>query len=661
MSGIVGMWNLNGKPVERELLGRMSATLAHRGPDGEAMWIEGPVGLACQLLRVTPESEKEIQPLVDSSGNILVFDGRLDNRDGLLANLRDSHQVSSTSPDPALVLAAYQAFGDRFPEKLVGDFALGLFDPTRQQLLLARDSIGIRPLYYCRSRETLFFASEIKALLAHPEVSCQPNDDMLADFLLTQVHDQEMTFFKDIFRVPPSQVAVFSTQGIAKRQYWDFDPGRTIRLKSFEEYAEAFLSVFELAVKRRLRSTHPVAVSVSGGLDSSSILCMAEALARREPGGPLLHGVSYISEEGSPSDEQKFLVEIEKKYGTTIHRVPSDPMGLLDESKDVVRYSETPWLDGLWSTVRSSFRTVKQIGGRVVLTGSWGDHVLFHQAYLIDLFRSLEWRTIGVHLNEHGLWLDDVGPKVFRQRFFLGLLKHHLLRPLYPLIRGIWLNGRIWFKGDRPWFSDTLRRRASGRAWNRPMSEQWESPSMQARSIYSEVRSARHVLGMEINNHLTSMYGLEPAYPFLDRDLVVFLMAIPGEVLTRGGVPKALLRAALRGVLPDAIALRRSKADFTHLVNTAVQRDFPQLVQYLVAGGQAIKQGYISEDVLKKSLERLGDRILGPTCTVAWSLSDLVGLEIWLRVFFAENGNIKDVSAGQNGRHKPVTNSGGGQ
>jgi asparagine synthase (glutamine-hydrolysing) len=171
MSGIVGIWNLDGKPVEREVLARMSATMAHRGPDGEEMWIKGPVGLGCQLLRVTPESEKETQPLVDSSGAVVVFDGRLDNREELLESLKDSYQVSSSSPDPDLVLAAYEAFGDRLPERLAGDFAFGLFDPNRQQILLARDAIGIRPLYYCRTRDTFLFASEIKALLAHPEVS----------------------------------------------------------------------------------------------------------------------------------------------------------------------------------------------------------------------------------------------------------------------------------------------------------------------------------------------------------------------------------------------------------------------------------------------------------------------------------------------------------
>lgn len=659
MSGIVGMWNLNGKPVEREVLARMSGTMAHRGLDGEEMWVDGSVGLACQLFRVTPESEKETQPLVGPSGAVVVFDGRLDNREELLASLRDSYPVSSSSPDPALILAAYEAFGDRLPERLVGDFALGLFDPNRQRLLLARDAIGIRPLYYCRTRDTFLFASEIKALLAHPEVSPKPNDDQLADFLLTHVHDQEMTFFEGVFSVPPAHMGVLSSEGFAKRRYWDFDPGNRIRFHSFEEYVEAFRCLFEQAVRRRLRSAHPVAVSVSGGLDSSSILCVAETVARREPGAALLHGVSYISEDGSPSDERDFLIEIEKKYGTTIHRVPINTTGLLDGSEEVVRHGESPWLDEQWSTVRNSFRTVQQHGARVLLSGSWGDQVLFHQAYLMDLFRGFAWRKVRAHLNEYGLWLDDVDPKVFRHRFFLGLLKYHLLRSLYPLARGIWLNGRIWVKGDRPWYSGGLRLRAARRVWNPPVADAWKSSSSQASSIYREVRSAYHLLGMELNNKVASIYGLESAYPFLDRDLVAFLMAIPGEVQTRNGVPKALLRAALHGVLPDAITLRRSKGDFTHLVNEAVERDFSRVVDCLNGDGEALKRGYVTEDVLKKSLNRLEGRVQGPTCEVAWSLSKLIGFELWLRVFFGESDNGKEVVAERGSKPKPQTIKGG--
>jgi len=140
---------------------------------------------------------------------------------------------------------------------------------------------------------------------------------------------------------------------------------------------------------------------------------------------------------------------------------------------------------------------------------------------------------------------------------------------------------------------------------------------------------------------------------------VAFLMAIPGEVQTRNGVPKALLRAALSDVLPDAITLRRSKGDFTHLVNEAVERDFSRVVDCLNGDGEALKRGYVTEDVLKKSLNRLEGRVQGPTCEVAWSLSKLTGLELWLRVFFGESDNGKEVVAGRGSKPKPQTIKGG--
>ncbi len=303
--------------------------------------------------------------------------------------------------------------------------------------------------------------------------------------------------------------------------------------------------------------------------------------------------------------------------------------------------------------MRNSFRTVQQLGGRVFLTGSWGDQVLFHQAYLVDLFRSLAWREVRTHLNEFGLWQTDADPAYFRRRFVLDLVKYHLPRPFFPMIR------RLRMKRARPWYSGRLRRRASRRAWNPPIADGWKSPSSQARSIYEEARSAYHVLGMELNNKLASIYGLESAYPFLDRDLVAFLMAIPGEVLTRNGVPKALLRAALSDVLPEAIALRRSKGDYTHLVNEAVERDFSRIVHCLESEGEAVKRGYVSRDVLEESLGHLGGQIQGPTCEVAWRLSDLTGLELWLRLFFGEGRNGKEILADRGSGPKLDMISGG--
>src|SRR5260221_484061 len=156
MSGIVGLWNLDGRPVDEAVLARMSATLAHRGPDGEGRRLCGPAGLACQHVWVTSEEVGEVQPLVGRTGAALVMDGRLDNREELLPAL----DLPRSSSDAACALSAYETWGERFAERLNGDFALAVYDERAQRLLLVRDAIGIRPVYYFRSGRMFAFASE---------------------------------------------------------------------------------------------------------------------------------------------------------------------------------------------------------------------------------------------------------------------------------------------------------------------------------------------------------------------------------------------------------------------------------------------------------------------------------------------------------------------
>lgn len=632
MSGILGIWNLDGRPVEGAILARLSATLAHRGPDAEGLWVQGSVGLASRLFRVTPESSTEIQPLVHSSGAVVVFDGRLDNREELLKDLKSCSAISAASPDPALVLAAYEAFGDRFPERLSGDFALGLFDPRRQQLLLARDAIGARPLYYYRTSDIFIFASEIKAILAHPQIPSRPNDPVLADFLMGGDRDTpEMTCFEDVFSLPPAHLSALTTRGFVTRRYWDFDPTRRTRLGSFEEYTEAFRQYFEQAVQRRLRSAYPVVVSVSGGLDSSSLFCLAETLRQRDPAhAPPLLGISYTSADGTPSDEKAFLLEIERAYDTAIERLPMDSPGFMNGAREAVWHSETPDLDEQWNTMHRFLITARERGARVLLTGHWGDQVLFSRAYLIDLFHRPAWCTLRAHLKEFGRWMTDADPRAIRQRFLLDLLQCHLPDALRPFLR------TLQTKRHLPWYTERFRRAARLRTTPQRVIRT-TFPTLHSQSLYEEARSHRHVQCMEWNNKVASVHGLEMAFPFLDRDLLSFLMSIPGEMQTWNGVPKALLREAMRGVLPEAIVHRTWKADFTHHVNEGMQRDYPQLVHCLLAGGLAVQRGYLKENVLRKKLIRLQTRIQGPTCEIAWRLSALVGLELWLQVFDGKN------------------------
>ncbi len=632
MSGIVGVWNLDGRPVETGLVREMCATLAHRGPDDEGVWIEGPVGLGCRLFRVTPESTGEIQPVTHPSGVALVFDGRLDNRDELLAALTEDSKVHEESPDPDLALAVYIAYGESLAERLKGDFSLGMFDSRKHRLLLVRDVVGVRPLFYCRADDTVLFASEIKAILKHPQVTAKPDNHFLARHLLGRSREETWhnTFFDGIYSLPPAHTVAFSRDSVSVRKYWDFSGSPAIKLGSFGEYAEAFREHFSRAVQRRLRSAYPVAVSVSGGLDSSSILCAAQSLSQQCPdSNSPIYGVTYDSPPGTSSDESAYLVEIERAYGISINRVPVLPQHPQPDFRKMVWHVESPFLDGMYGTMQAFYDRVRSLDVRVVLTGHWADQLLFDQAYLVDRFRRLAWGDVRRHLKEFERWFAEIDLPDYRRRFFIDLVKYSLPSPIIALVRS------LRSKPGRPWFTRHLRRQASGQLLKKSLFRSY-LPNAHSRALYEQIRSGHHVLCLEWDDKIAAMQGVEMSFPFLDRDLLSFLFKIPGEVVNWKGVPKALLREAMRPILPQAIRERNWKADFTYLVNEEAERNYHLLAQYLGPDAVAVREGYLSSETLMTELDRARTRLDGPECDIAWSLSDLLGLELWLRVFIRD-------------------------
>ena len=634
MSGIAGIFCPDGQPVDPQLLTRMTDALAHRGGDGAGHWIDGSIALGHRLLHTTPESLHETQPFVSPDGNlVMVCDGRIDNREDLKAALGSTLR---TDTDVELIANAYRQWGVDCPAHLIGDFAFAVYDSSRRRLLLARDAIGVRPLYYCRAQDVVLIASEIKALLAHPDVTPRPNDELLADFLLDRVYDQELTFFAGVFSVPPASRLLISPNGVAKHRYWDFDPAARIRLDSFQDYADAFRHVFAQAVQRRLRSRHPVAVSVSGGLDSSSIFCLAKTLIdSQQVCVPSLIGVSYVSQAGSPSDEASFLLDIERHHAVSIDRVPIGPTGLLDGAKQSIWHIESPFMDEQWESTHVFLQHVRGRGARVILTGHWGDQVLFSQAYMVDQCRRFRWKTIRTHLKTFRQWMTDTDPRWFRDRFLKDLAKFHLPAPLFLWLRWLYYQPRQ----NRLWYTDAFGRRTFQHQWKkRPLGR--SLPTAHAQSLYEEVRLGYPALCLEWQNKVAAMHGLEVAFPFMDRDLLSFLMAIPGEMQTHHGVPKALLREAMRGTLPEPIVQRRWKADFTSLVNEGITREYAQLIHYLESGKRAVEFGYVDWRALTQRLDALRTGLAGSTGESAWALSDLLGLEVWLEMFCVDGNRM---------------------
>jgi asparagine synthase (glutamine-hydrolysing) len=617
MSGILGVWNLDGRPLERASLSKLGATIAHRGPDAYDSWVDGPVGLACHLLRVTPESAIETQPVIGASRVVAVFDGRLDNREELLASLPVSPRLNASSPDPDIVVAAYENFGEHFTERLNGDFALGLFDPGRQKLVLARDAIGVRPLYYCwtANRKTFLFASEIKALLAHPEVSTQPNPDALADLLLgcRVLIPQGITCFQGVHSVPPSHVATLTAGEFKTRRYWDFDPAARIRLGSFPEYAEAFRERFETAVRRRLRSSHPVAVAISGGLDSSAVFCMAQKLRTRSPQiqGTVV-GLSQTFPEGSRCDEQHYLTEIERDYDCEITRIPMGPPGFVEGCEAQIWHHEAPRLDLVWNNVETLLGFVRHLGARVLLTGHFGDEILFDQNWFPGLM--------------------DADPQYFRRMFFRDLAKacapDWLLPPLRRLRSKVASLPKL-----QSWYTQAFRTRVLPPVSPRPKRE---FATAHGWSLYQTARSGYYGACIEWHSKSSSLFGTQMAYPFMDRDLISFLMAIPGDVQVHNGVPKGILRESLRGVLPAAIAGRRGKADFTARVNEGVDRQLPQLLRWLEPSPLTVKFGYVEKNGAGAIVKELKTGKPRQDALLSWALRDVLALEVWLQIFFGD-------------------------
>lgn len=641
MSGIVGLWNFDGAPVQLSLLQRLSAAISHRGPDATGFWTDGPVGMAACLLRVTPESLAEVQPVACPGEAVVVFDGRLDNREEILAAAQDSDEISAASPDSALVLAVYRKYGENFVECLNGDFALAVFDVRRRQLLLARDSFGMRPLYYGRMGDTFIFASEIKAILAYPGFQRAPNENALAVFLAHGFSQDERgeTLFSGVYSCPAAHSLAVTPQKTVASRYWTFEKTSVQQVKSFRDYSEGFRWYFEQSVRRRVRSAYPVAVSLSGGLDSSSIFCVAESIRRNGPQfcAPIL-GVSLVYPDASPANEKQFLAEIEQKYGVSISRVPTEPEqnGSVGISKEGIWHSEIPLMEAQWSDSHKFYKTVAGLGARVVLTGYWGDQVLGDQSHLVDLFNRLSFVELRARLRGFPLWMRDVDPHLIQQRFLQDLLRYQ--KKFLPefVLRGL----RRLRAGHQlpPVYSGGLRRRAQKAAWQQNTQSASRFASFHAQSQCTLTESPYYLSCFEESNKAAAMHGLEIALPFLDREVIGFVMGVPAEVYSERAVPRALLRQAMRGVVPDGILDRRWKADFTNNVNESMSSQFAGIVSTLQGASLVLKRGYVDRSSLRPELERLNAQIQmqGPSCEAAWNLQRLYRLELWLQVFFSE-------------------------
>src|SRR5881397_1794908 len=344
--------------------------------------VDASIGLAHRLLATTRASLAVRHPATDTSGAVrLVWDGRLDNRDELEAGADES--------DEAVVLRGYARWGDELPARLLGDFALALWDAPRRRLLCARDRLGLKPFHYVWRQGVFRFASEAEPLLRALD-GPEPDDEMVLALLLREFRpgDEDRTLVRDVHRLPPGHALIVDGDGLRCFRYWALDPTRTLTLGSDAEYVERVRAVFREAVAARLRTDWPVGALLSGGLDSSAIVCAAgRTWEERGEGSPPLQTFTLFADHpaGDEREPARVVTEATGLKGHAVRRLDADPLDGLDAEVDA---AGGPIVDPSHHTMAGCLDAIGAAGCRVVLSGEGGDQLLDEPGYLADLLRT---------------------------------------------------------------------------------------------------------------------------------------------------------------------------------------------------------------------------------------------------------------------------------
>jgi asparagine synthase (glutamine-hydrolysing) len=607
-----GRWNIDGLPVDRDYLAKAGEMLAPYGPDGGGAYIKDNVGILYRAFHTTKESRRETQPCVIPSGAVLTWDGRLDNREELVRDLRGVLTIGAT--DLAIVSAAYEAWGTKCFAKLIGDWALSVWDPISRSLILAKDLIGTRHLYYSSDEKQITWSTILDPLVLLAGKTFTLEEEYIAGWLafFPATH---LTPYVGIHSVPPSSFVRLAPGRQSVSKYWDFDPSKRIRYRTDAEYEEHFRYVFGEAVRRRLRSDSPVLAELSGGMDSSSIVCMADTIiARGAAETPRLDTISYYDDSEPNWNERPYFTKIEEKRGRIgCHiDVGNRKSFQIDFNND--RFVATPGTGGRPNEPSRQFTSyVVWQGNRVLLSGLGGDEVAGGIPTPVPELQDL--------LTRGPLWMLARHLKVWalnkRKPWFLLLFE--AVRGFFPLS----LVGVSRDKQPAPWLTQRFvgRNRTALHGYERRLKFFGALPNFQGNLFTLEV--LRRQLAA---SSLPSAPSHEKRFPYLDRDLLEFTYAVPRGQLVRAGQRRSLMRRALVAVVPKEILTRKRKAYVVRAALVAISTEWSNLgeMTHCMLGASL---GIVNPCQLRDAVQKAQKGQL----TAVVQLMRTLGIEHWLR------------------------------
>lgn len=634
MCGISGkLYFDSGRPVEREILERMNAVLAHRGPDDAGIYCDGPVGLAHRRLSIIDLSPAGHQPMSNEDGTIwIVFNGEIYNFQSLRPDLvRRGHRFRSNS-DTEVIIHLYEEHGVECLRFLRGMFALAIWDGPRRQLFLARDRLGKKPLSYQQDGAAFRFASEVKAILQDPDVQNRPNPAGISQYLTYGYVPGSGSAFQGIHKLPPGHYLTCCDGQVKVARYWRLRRDRKAQ-RSEADWCQEIVARLEEATRLRMISDVPLGAFLSGGIDSSAIVALMSRIAT----GPVK--TFSIGFEEPEYDELRYARQVAERFQTDHHEFVVRPDAAAVLPRLAWHYDE-PFADS--SAVPTYYvAQMTRAHVTVALNGDAGDESFGgYDRYVANLLAASFDRWPGAGFLRHTI------------RWGLHLLPHGGTRT------SLFYRGRRFLDGltETPerryarWFCQFYGDRKADLCTPEFLAAAGEVDALEVLlASYRESDAPDFgdaTLGVDAGLYLpddllvkvdiaSMAHSLEARSPFLDHEFMEFAATIPFELKVRGRIKKYILKQALAGLLPDQI-LHRPKMGFGVPIDHWLRHELREMAHDTLLSTRAVGRGYFRPGVIRRMLEDHARK------KASWHylLWTLLMLELWHRTYIDGDGDV---------------------
>ena len=629
MCGICGILKFDANDsVSPRLLKAMADKISHRGPDDFGYYLEGRVGLGHRRLSIIDLGGGK-QPIFNEDGSIvIVFNGEIYNYAELTAELVARGHVFKTRSDTEAIVHAYEEYGDDCVTRLRGMFAFALWDRRKQRLLLVRDRLGIKPLYYHHGRESFVFASEIKALLEAPGIPREVDETALNLYLSLRYVPGPRTMFKDILKLQPGHLLVVDSSGVHIRKYWDIEyspalPSGVDALKEFDR-------LLEESVRLRLMSEVPLGVFLSGGLDSSAILAVMSRIHQGERIKTFSVGYEGSYGREDENNEFEYAQQAARAFGAEHHEFRLNALDFRDFIPQLVWHLDEPLADPSCIPLYFISKLARQYI-TVVLSGEGADEVLAGYSIYSKMLAIENLRQIPGAGSVAGRLASALpGGKVQNYLRMTGM-------PLSQRYRGV---SRGFFPAlQARLMGRDARTDASQDAVYDPYFQAVEHASPLNRMLYVDAKVWLPDDLLLKADKMTMANALELRVPFLDHKLVEFAAQLPGSMKLEGGVGKRILRRSMESILPDSI-LHRPKKGFPVPTHAWLQGQLKEFTRETLLAPDSACRRYFDPGVLG---EIVGGQETGTDRHQ--ELWTLVIFEFWHRIFIEQRISVPGLPA----------------